>query len=583
MALTDLITRNYSNFQGVDFSNDSVSLTRSPNALNMWKNYKDEDGIQTRPGMKLQDNFGNNILGLFFFEKDGIQHVLVHSGTKLLKWTNYPSTPAQISELWVGMNVVESSHFIFEDTLFILDGLNYLEYDGTEVKKVVGTIPITSYVKYPDGSTVVDEDTDTDLVHQGVNFLTPLRKNIFKADGTSKDYYLDAKELDAASTYLMEATIDGVRKIENIDFNVDREKGIVTFHVAPKKDAEVYITYSKTGDGYSTMIPYCKMVAEFDNRVFFSGNVDYPDVVFHSELRDPRYIRDLAYYQCGIDKAPITGLVPGNGVMWVLKDIAQNEASLYYMTPQVSSLYVKEYVINTGSIALGCISKAINFSDDIVFFSKNGLEGVSSSSMYSEQILGHRSTLVDGKLLKEELKNVKFAEYEGYLMCLVNSHVYLADRRARVQSSSGDIEYEWYYWELPNSISFIREYRGELFLGNKEGDLYKLEGIDDNGTDITSYWTTAKDNFGYLGYTKTTNKRGNTVYFNKKDNDEIKVSTITDGVEKEKMVVTDVKGYAPFRIKDKKFTQIQLKFSSNKPFGIVSCTLQGFVAGYIKR
>lgn len=583
MALTDLITRNYSSFQGVDFSNDSVSLTRSPNALNMWKNYKDEDGVQTRPGMKLQDNFGNDILGLFFFEKDDVQHVLVHSGTKLLRWTNYPSIPAETSELWVGMNVIESSGFTFKDTLFIIDGLNYLEYDGTEVKKVVGTIPITSYIKYPNGSTAVDETTDTDLVYQGVNFLTSLRKNIFKADGTSTDYYLDAQDLDPVGIYLMQATIDGEILVENVDFSVDRTKGIVKFNEAPAKDKEVYITYSKTGDGYAEMIPYCTMVAEFDNRVFFTGNPDYPDVVFHSELQDPRYIRDHAYYQCGIDKAPITGLVPGNGVMWVLKDIAQNEASLYYMTPQVSSLYVKEYVVSTGSIALGSISKAINFSDDIVFFSKNGLEGISSSSMYSEQILGHRSTLVDGKLLNEELKNIKFAEYEGYLMCLVNSHVYLADRRRKVQSNSNDIEYEWYYWELPNSINFIKEYRGELFLGNKDGELYKLEGTDDDGTDITSYWTTAKDNFGYLGYTKTTNKRGNTVYFNKKGNEEIKVSTITDGVEKEKMVVADTKGYAPFRIKDKKFTQIQLKFSSNKPFGIVSCTLQGFVAGYIKR
>lgn len=583
MALTDLITRNYSNFQGVDFSNDNVSFTRSPNALNMWKNYKEEDGVQTRPGMKLQDNFGNNILGLFFFEKEGIQHVLVHSGTKLLRWTNYPSTPAEISELYVGMNVVESSHFIFEETLFILDGLNYLEYDGTEVKKVVGTIPITSYVKNPDGSTSIDEDTDTDLVYQGVNLLTPLRKNIFKADGTSINYYLDAQELDAASTYLMEATINKERKIENIDFDVDREKGIVTFHEAPPKDANVYITYSKTGEGYSTMIPYCKMIAEFDNRIFFSGNVDHPDVVFHSELQDPRYVRDEAFYRCGIDKAPITGLVPGNGVMWVLKDIAQNEASLYYMTPQVSSLYVKEYVVSTGSIALGCISRAINFSDDIVFFSKSGLEGISSSSMYSEQILGHRSTLVDSKLLNEELSKVKFAEYEGYLMCLANSHIYLADRRKKLQSNSNDVEYEWYYWELPNSISFIREYRGELFLGNEEGNLYKLEGNDDEGVDITSYWTTSKDSFGYMGYTKTTNKRGNTAYFIKKENDNINISTIVDGVEKEKAILSDAKGYAPFRIKDKKFAQIQLKFSSNKPFGLVSCTMQGFVAGYIKR
>ena len=365
------------------------------------------------------------------------------------------------------------------------------------------------------------------------------------------------------------------------DYN--REKGIVTFHEIPKKDARVYITYSKTAQGYSTMIPYCKIVAEFDNRVFFTGNMDQPDVVFHSELQDPRYVRDTAFYRCGVDKAPITGMVPGNGVMWVLKDIAQNEASLYYMTPQVSSLYVKEYVISTGSIALGCISRAINFSDDIVFFSKNGLEGISSSSMYSEQILGHRSTLVDSKLLNEELSKVKFAEHEGYLMCLANSHIYLADRRRKVQSNSNDIEYEWYYWELPNSISFIREYRGELFLGNKEGNLYKLEGNDDEGVDITSYWTTSKDSFGYMGYTKTTNKRGNTAYFIKKENDNINISTIVDGVEKEKAILSDAKGYAPFRIKDKKFAQIQLKFSSNKPFGLVSCTMQGFVAGYIKR
>ena len=203
--------------------------------------------------------------------------------------------------------------------------------------------------------------------------------------------------------------------------------------------------------------------------------------------------------------------------------------------------------------------------------------------MYSEQILGHRSTLVDSKLLNEELSKVKFAEHEGYLMCLANSHIYLADRRRKVQSNSNDIEYEWYYWELPNSISFIREYRGELFLGNKEGNLYKLEGNDDEGVDITSYWTTSKDSFGYMGYTKTTNKRGNTAYFIKKENDNINISTIVDGVEKEKAILSDAKGYAPFRIKDKKFAQIQLKFSSNKPFGLVSCTMQGFVAGYIKR
>ena len=41
-----LITRNYKNFRGVDFSNrkDEVSFYRSPDALNVWKNYKSSNG-----------------------------------------------------------------------------------------------------------------------------------------------------------------------------------------------------------------------------------------------------------------------------------------------------------------------------------------------------------------------------------------------------------------------------------------------------------------------------------------------------------------------------------------------------------
>ena len=67
------------------------------------------------------------------------------------------------------------------------------------------------------------------------------------------------------------------------------------------------------------------------------------------------------------------------------------------------------------------------------------------------------------------------------------------------------------------------------------------------------------------------------------NNDAIKVSTIVDGDVREKNTYADTKGYIAYRIKDKKFKEIQLKFSSDKPFGLFSCTLQGFVAGYIKR
>lgn len=583
-SLTDLITRNYNNFRGVDFSNNNVSFSRSPDMLNMWRDYGDCDCIQTRPGMKLLNVFNNKILGLFFYVKDDIQHVLVHVGTKLLKWTNYPNTPTEIQELYTSMNVKESRSFVYDNILFVMDGINYLEYDGERLKKVEGTIPTTSYYKNPDGSTSIDEETDRDLVYQPINCLTSLRKNAFFSDGKSDKYQLDAQELDSTSKYLMEAMINNVKKIENVDFTVDREKGIVTFNEIPEKDAEVVITYSKTGKDYLNRILNCTLLCEFDNRIFFSGNPNYPNSVFHSELNDPRYVRDTAYYECGLNIAQVKAIIPGNNALWVLKDLEQNSSSLYYLTPTLDSTYNKIYPSVNGSISLGCVSCGINFNDDIVFFSNKGLEGISNSSLYSEQILQHRSSLVDSKMLSElGYKDVKLAEYKGYLLCLINSHVYLADSRKKFQNNSNDIEYEWLYWELPFNITFIKEYRGNLYLGNEEGQLFILDGNVDDSKDINSHFTTCKDNFGYQGYTKTTNKRGNIVDFKCMNNDNIKIDTIVDSVIKEKTTLSDKNEIVPFRIKDKKFKEIQVRFSSNKPFGLFSCTMQGFVAGYIKK
>ena len=53
MASGDLVTRRYSDFLGVDFSNNNVSAYRSPESINIWKNYKELGKcISSRPGIK---------------------------------------------------------------------------------------------------------------------------------------------------------------------------------------------------------------------------------------------------------------------------------------------------------------------------------------------------------------------------------------------------------------------------------------------------------------------------------------------------------------------------------------------------
>lgn len=575
-SLKSIRTRNYSNFTGVDFTSEEVSLTRSPNSKNMWKSYDDISGIETRPGMKLIGKFEGKINGFFFYKVGNTIRTIVHSGVKLYEWTNYPNTPIETKTLWENMSTMQSRYFIFDNVLFIMDGINYLEYNGDTCKEVVGTIPTTSYIRKPSGQIMEDEPSAG--IYQAVNVLTPLRRNVFRTDGKSTMYQLDSITMDDKNIYLMTATIDGQTYTEDIDFTVDRTKGEVTFNTVFPEGKDLEIIYSKTNKDHKNRILHTSLCCDFDNRIFFAGNVDYPNAVFHSELNNPRYIRDTAYYECGVDLALIKTIIPGNGVLWVVKEINQNTSSIYYLNPTIDSEYGKIYPSQSGNVSLGCESVGINFNDDIVYFSKRGLESISTSSMYSEQILNHVSYLVDGKLLKEDnLKNMKVVEYNGYLLCLINSHIYLADSRSSAR-------YEWFYWELPYDIIYMSEYRQELYLGDTNGNVFKLAGTDDNGTPIESLWTTAKDNFGTDNYIKTTNKKGMSVDLMNKGNDEISISSIKDG--KKELITdkgTDIKGYFVFKSKVKKFKEMQLEFKSNKPFGIYSSTLQGFISGYLKK
>lgn len=211
-SIDGIIPREYNNFRGVDFSNSAVSLRRSPNSINMWKNYENNNGTcaETRPGMKLLDQFGNQIFGLFFYKVLDETKVLLHVGTKLLKWDNYPTCPAETTVLFNGLNPNFSNSFVFNNIFFLKDGINYIEYNGVTCKNVEPTIPITSIGKKPTGEIIND---NYDTVYQPVNVLTPRRKNGFIGDGVSTDYHLDQPGLDPASTFTITATVNGLTKV----------------------------------------------------------------------------------------------------------------------------------------------------------------------------------------------------------------------------------------------------------------------------------------------------------------------------------------------------------------------------------
>lgn len=65
---------------------------------------------------------------------------------------------------------------------------------------------------------------------------------------------------------------------------------------------------------------------------------------------------------------------------------------------------------------------------------------------------------------------------------------------------------------------------------------------------------------------------------------DIKIEVKKDNEEpKEIGSFSDEKGYIVCKMKEKKWRQIQMIFSSNKPFSIIKATMEVFIGGYMKR
>lgn len=558
-ATGDLITRVYGNFRGVDLRGEEINLMRSPDSLNVWKDYKETESIRTRPGMELRVEFPAPVYGVFFYK--GIQ--LVHSGKNLYTVTS----GGKKTIIFSGAKEAISDGFVYENIWYFKDGIHYLQYDGTTIKEVEGYVPTTSISRKAAGGGAKHED---------VNMLTGRRINTFLADGGSFDFYLDARNIDADFAPIVK--VDDV--VVESGYTVDYAEGKISFTKAPDApdtdgQDNISVEFRKTIAGYRESILQCTMLQVFDNRVFFSGNPDYPNVVWHCSLDDPSYCSDLDYYREGMDTAAVRGMVAGNNALWVFREPSDANTTVFYHVPTLDDEYGKIYPSSHSSVTTGCIGRAINFNDDIVFFSERGMEGI-SGDITTEQVAAHRSSLVDRKLIAElDYKNMILTEWEGYLFVFIGNKAYLADSRTAF-ANENHMEYEWFYWELEKDITCARVCGGVLYLGT-EGGVYTLTDLNAN---IESYWVTPKDKFKYPHHQKTTNKRGCVA----EATGDIAVYAKTEKTDFELIgTYENVTDYFVSRIKRKKFKDIQLKFYSKTRFSLETVTLECFVGGYIKR
>ena len=450
----------FADIKGVDFRKEDTGERRSPDSVNM---YRDKSGAWiTHPGFRRLGDFEGVCYGMYRFK----EKVLLHIEDKLYIWENFPTefTLSDLKEIRSGFPQRKVKAVAFGGRLIFADG-SLACFDGDAAGSLCDDafVPQTWMSKAPDAS--VGE------AYQQRNLLTSYFVEGFVSDGSSKKYVLSLKELD--SDEISAWSVSGDKKTEykeGEDFTADRSAGTVTFSSAlPLPDItgieNVYIKAAKRAQRADKLLK-CEEIIAFDGRLFLSGSESESNAISWSGVGDASYFGEIMYTdQAGGENAAKALQILPDGNLLCIKQSGDRAISVWSAKDTGIDKLSETYVGVTGNSTKGTFSPFSHtvFVDDNVFMSENGLSALSKNlNVAYERAIEHRSTLIDAKLMTEDLKNVHMAEFGGYLYMLFPSgHIYIADSSQKTTSVSSCTEYEWAY------LSDIGVYKGQYAQGEE--------------------------------------------------------------------------------------------------------------------
>lgn len=248
----------------------------------------------------------------YFKQKNGTETHLIHHTTKLYTQTD-SNQPVLI---YSALADSRSKGFSFADFFFIVDGTNFVCYDGTTVTTVAskGFIPTLTQGRKPDGSVSIPK--------QDLNILSDSWIDSFSAD-SSVSFTMSSKELKIALTGIGEVKVNGV---VTTAYTVTLADHNVNFTVAPPAGTNnVTITGISSGLKDPSIITKCKYFALFGSRIWLTGNADNPGVVYWSglttfPLKDPFYWPDNNFNLIGSSNDPNGPMIPHSNNLILFKE-----------------------------------------------------------------------------------------------------------------------------------------------------------------------------------------------------------------------------------------------------------------------
>lgn len=546
-------------FKGVDFTTSpiDVDVRRSPTAKNMINN----DGYnEKRCGYDVIGTIGTNINGAWNVDLDGIDMFLIHSGTNLYKCdSNFNNSTVVMNNL----NDIKSSGIYFGQYLLIFDGKRTIifgKFDGENYEAkfldTCGYVPTTSVARDANGG-----GTD----YENKNLMSPYSKNTFLAEKiqTGYDQQGNPTYTDQSTFKLDESNIDQINLVRKLNNNGEWE--IVNNYTYNLTKGEVYftpgespvtgrdnveITFKKEISGSTDKINKCKISTLYGyegngNRIFVTGNQDFPNYDFWCDQENPMFWPDENFARIGIE--PVIGYARLNdGTLATLKKQSDTDCTIYYRSSNLLN-NVEVFPLQDGVKNIGCIcnESVTNLLNDPLMLTNQGVYALIGNN--GEKFAMQRSYYVNGKLLKEpNLEDASAIVVDGKYYLAINNHVYIADSRYLSYPKNAKTEqyqYEWWYWDnIPVRVFF--SWNNKLYFGTEEGKICTFGSTykDANTTNVESYWETPFIDFDTNDYAKTI--KSVTLVSNPKDSNKLTLGYelddgTTDIITKNYEILTD--------------------------------------------
>jgi len=416
------------------------------------------------------------------------------------------------------------------ENLILLDGTNIYDYAYGDVS----ITPIDEDICYVPTITVARSPSGGGIPYESINLLSPgfIDSFVVSADEAAvTQFQLSFNRLDnkTIKAWVLNSSGTWVEKRQGTDFSVNRETGVVTFSTAPgttpiSGQDNVRIQAYKTIEGYRDRIAKCKFCTVYGisanpDRVFVSGNPDFPNRDYFSEANDYTYFPDTNYSNLGNSSGQITGYTKLGNYLGTFKKENDHENSLILREGMGTTLEDGSYEVSFRIVNIlqgeGLISPyTIGYLEgEPLYLTKKGIFAVTSNDGTDNKYGQNRSYYLNGKLNNEpKLENGYSTVFNNMYILALNNQLYILDG---LQPSYTENEpystkqYSAFYCDsIPATCIWSDE--DDLYFGTADGKLCKfysevddISSYNDDGKEIIASWETP-DLDGYLFYKNKT-------------------------------------------------------------------------------